>query len=177
MTESFDIANVLGCYVYLIRGHDDEVLYVGKSTNIMYRIGQHIANGLLSDPEKLYEAATVEKIRCSSPSAMARVESKLIELHTPLWNINGIVATALPGATGIAAACQWLTDYLRAYGSTPSSQVREAAASNNVSVGCLRRAVKKIGVVVSSKSYPGRPHTTIWKLPTIRDLPEADQAR
>jgi hypothetical protein len=173
MSESFDVAGIVGCYVYLIRGHNDEVLYVGASTNITYRIGTHLNSGQLSNPEKLSTAKTIEKIRCSGPSAMARIEKELIERYQPPWNTNWVMKvkpTSDPiKTTNISVACQWLADYLQEYGSTPSSQVRAAAALSNISEGCLKRAAKKIGVVVASKSYPGKPHTTVWQLPVSRD--------
>ena len=171
MIESFDIADILGCYVYIIRGHDDDVLYVGKSTNILYRIGQHLSNGQLSDPEKLCRVKKIEKIRCSSPSAMSRTEARLIEQHQPEWNINGMSSIVLElNASGIAVAAQWLTAYLQEHGPSQSAQVKLDAMQHGIHERAVIRAAKRIGVIVSSKSHPNQPHTTIWRLPRPQSM-------
>jgi predicted GIY-YIG superfamily endonuclease len=89
--ESIDIAAVSGCFVYIIRGADDEPLYVGKSINVLGRIAGHFAQGgQLNKPEKRALAVRIQLIRCANTDAMHAMETRLIRLYRPPWNVVGI---------------------------------------------------------------------------------------
>jgi predicted GIY-YIG superfamily endonuclease len=84
--ESFRLATISMPAVYIIRGRNDEPLYVGASTNVLGRINQHRESGQLKDPEKRFLAKSVQLIRCFNAQAMHATEVRLIRLHRPLWN-------------------------------------------------------------------------------------------
>jgi predicted GIY-YIG superfamily endonuclease len=89
--ESIDIAAVMGCFVYIIRGANDEPLYVGKSINVLGRIAGHFAQGgQLNKPEKRALAVRIQLIRCANADAMHAMETRLIRLYRPPWNVMGI---------------------------------------------------------------------------------------
>jgi hypothetical protein len=68
--------------------------------------------------------------------------------------------------TGISVACQWLSDYLQREQPAPSAQCkRDAKCHGDISERMLIRAMKRLGVVVASRSYSDKPHTTVWSLP------------
>ncbi|OHV52786.1 MULTISPECIES: GIY-YIG nuclease family protein [unclassified Frankia] len=78
--------NPHGCFVYLLWGTDpDRPLYVGKSTNILARLGQH-----MSDSTRRYRVQRVTVIRCRDGRQMDRTEGRLIEEYQPTLNIQGI---------------------------------------------------------------------------------------
>ena len=72
-----------GFYVYLLWEvpHDPKPLYVGKSGNILGRLGGH-----LNDGAKRARVGWVTLIRCTSEQAMARREAELIRKYRPEWN-------------------------------------------------------------------------------------------
>jgi transcriptional regulator with XRE-family HTH domain len=81
-TGSSRLPDVDGYYVYFLIGSGDILLYVGKSTNIYARLGQH-----MSDPVKRVQVHHVEFFRCESEDHMNRVERILIGTTGPVWNI------------------------------------------------------------------------------------------
>lgn len=72
-----------GFYVYLLWAAqaDDEPVYVGKSANILARLGDH-----LGDAGKRAGIGWVTLIRCTSEAAMVRREAELIRKYLPAWN-------------------------------------------------------------------------------------------
>ncbi|MCM3884292.1 hypothetical protein [Frankia sp. R82] len=75
-----------GCFVYLLWGADpDRPLYVGKSTKILARLGQH-----MGDRQKRHRVQRVTVIRCRDGRQMNRTEEKLIAEYQPTLNILGI---------------------------------------------------------------------------------------
>jgi GIY-YIG catalytic domain len=78
--DGFDPA---GYYVYLLWEMPDDPapLYVGKSGNILTRLGIH-----LSDADKRARIGWVSLVRCTSEQAMDRREAQLIRRYRPEWN-------------------------------------------------------------------------------------------
>lgn len=73
-----------GCFVYLIYEDDtDQPVYVGRSTNVLRRIGGH-RGGHARD------ATRVSLIRCSNFRDMCVLEEALIRKHQPRFNRVGI---------------------------------------------------------------------------------------
>jgi excinuclease UvrABC nuclease subunit len=73
-----------GCYVYILWGCTRRPLYVGKSTNILSRVGDHVSN-----PGRRAQIATIQILRCESRPIMDELELSLIDLHQPPWNVVG----------------------------------------------------------------------------------------
>ncbi|MGH3644371.1 MAG: hypothetical protein ACRDUX_35735 [Mycobacterium sp.] len=79
--ESFDPR---GCFVYILWGDDPErPVYVGKSTNVLSRLGSHMqpssAKGGL--------VRRVQLMRCRDRPTMDRTEVRLIHQYRPLLNV------------------------------------------------------------------------------------------
>lgn len=75
-----------GFFVYALWGEDPDCpLYVGRSSNLLLRIGTH-----LTDPVKREAVQKVTVSRCASERAMIRAEEKLIAAYRPPWNIVGV---------------------------------------------------------------------------------------
>lgn len=75
---------VRGFFVYFLWGCEDadRPLYVGKSTNVLARLGIHLA-----DPSKRVEVERVSILRFETKAQMDIEEVRLIRLHCPAWNI------------------------------------------------------------------------------------------
>ena len=94
-------------------------------------------------------------------------------LELPRFEITGETEVSISDidvtsneTTGIAVACQWLSDYLEQEQPVMSSQVkRDAKQYGDISESTLNRARKRLGVQIRSHSEPGKPHTTVWTLP------------
>jgi len=68
--------------------------------------------------------------------------------------------------TDIGTATQWLQMYLLEHQPAPSAQVkRDAKQHGDIKEWTLKRAMKRLGVRVFTRSEPGKPHTTVWALP------------
>jgi hypothetical protein len=75
-----------GCFVYLLWGADDTTpLYVGQSSNVLARLGTHLA-----DTMKRAVIERVTMVRCKSRKHMDRTELRLIRHYRPPWNIAGV---------------------------------------------------------------------------------------
>lgn len=71
-----------GFFVYLLWGNDqDTPLYVGRSTNVLRRTGQHMAASYSPDIRR------VTFIRCATEKQMHRIETELIRRYHPRINI------------------------------------------------------------------------------------------
>ena len=80
--DSFDPT---GCFVYILWGDDpDTPVYVGKSTNILSRIGNHMGNRGKRDL-----TGRIQLLRCRDTAAMDETESRLIRHYRPKLNIAG----------------------------------------------------------------------------------------
>lgn len=83
LAESFDPR---GYFVYCLWGADDDrPLYVGLSTNVLARLGQHMSNR-----ERRYGVQRVSLIKCKSHAQMESTESRLIGEYQPIWNVIGV---------------------------------------------------------------------------------------
>jgi DNA polymerase-3 subunit epsilon len=76
--------------VYLFRGRDGRVLYVGKSTDVRTRVKSYF----YGDPRKkiddlLSEAVAVDAVRCDSELEALVVEARMIAAHEPPFNRRG----------------------------------------------------------------------------------------
>jgi hypothetical protein len=79
---SFDPA---GCFVYILWGADpDRPVYVGQSSNVLGRIGEH-----MGDRGKRELTRRVQVIRCQDKAVMNQTEAQLIRALRPLLNIAG----------------------------------------------------------------------------------------
>jgi DNA polymerase-3 subunit epsilon len=76
--------------VYLFRGRDGRVLYVGTSRNLRARVKSYF----YGDPRKtvddlLAEAASVDAVACGSELESLILEARLIRRHEPAYNRRG----------------------------------------------------------------------------------------
>lgn len=77
---------VAGLFCYILWGDDPAIpVYVGQSTNILARLGNH-----LQDKKKRSLVRRVQLIECESIPAMMALESKLIIEYRPLLNVAGV---------------------------------------------------------------------------------------
>lgn len=77
--------------------------------------------------------------------------------------------------TKVDEAVAWLEDYLLMNGSSSSKQVKtEARKDADLSEDALKRACRKLKIVVTNKSINGKPRVTFWSLPISVDVDEAD---
>ena len=75
-----------GFFVYILWGNDpDTPVYVGKSANILSRLGTHMA-----DRKKHRLVERVQLISCRTESAMSRTEELLIRRYRPQLNVAGV---------------------------------------------------------------------------------------
>lgn len=75
-----------GFFVYFLWGSDPErPLYVGKSANLLARLGRH-----MSDPMKRYRVMNVTLLRCETVSEMDETEIRMIVHHQAPLNTAGI---------------------------------------------------------------------------------------
>jgi hypothetical protein len=75
-----------GFFVYLLWGHDDGTpIYVGKSANILNRLGTHMV-----DPSRRHRIRAVTLIRCKDELTMDRTEDRLIRRYRPELNTAGV---------------------------------------------------------------------------------------
>ena len=75
-----------GYFVYLLWERDDSTpIYVGKSTNILARLGDHMSN-----PARRHRVRKVTLIRCKNQLTMDRTEDRLIRRYRPELNIAGV---------------------------------------------------------------------------------------
>jgi hypothetical protein len=75
-----------GYYVYILWGDDPDIpLYVGQSTNVFARIGQH-----LGDPRKRALMKRLQLIRCDAEHVMNAAEARLIRSYGPVFNVQGV---------------------------------------------------------------------------------------
>ena len=76
--------------VYLFRGHRDEVLYVGKATNLRARVRSYFStDGRRKVRRLLRETLRIEHRVCTSPLEAAVSEIRLIHRHQPRYNRQG----------------------------------------------------------------------------------------
>lgn len=76
--------------VYLFRGDKDQVLYVGKSTNIRQRVKTYFyGDGRKKVEDLLREVVRVEAIPCSNELEALVTESRLICRYEPKYNRRG----------------------------------------------------------------------------------------
>lgn len=59
----------------------------------------------------------------------------------------------------------WLERYLQIEQPAPSAQVKRDARAEDISESTLKRAAKRLGVVVRNDPLPDKPHRTTWSLP------------
>ena len=74
-----------GFYVYFLRDHADRIVYVGMSTNVLRRLGQHV-------DRRRTAIHRVTTVACPDVATMRRTEARAIHEHRPEWNIVGVPA-------------------------------------------------------------------------------------
>ncbi len=74
--------------VYIFYGPEDEVLYVGKSLNVRYRVLSHFSNDHSTTKEMhlCQETSRVEAIETAGELSALLLESQLIKTLSPLYN-------------------------------------------------------------------------------------------
>lgn len=78
-----------GFFVYILWGEDEsKPLYVGQSTNILARLGNHMQNN-----DRRHLVRKVRVIRCRSERHMDDTECRLIAKFQPTLNVTGIRRT------------------------------------------------------------------------------------
>ena len=142
--------------VYLFRGRDDRVLYVGKSKDLRARVKSYFyGDERKKIDDLLAETASIDSVMCGSELEALVVEARLIRRHEPKYNRRGktwrryaylkldpaeafprlkIVRSATPG-DGCA--------YLGPFGSSSAARLAEEALEE---VLPLRRCTKAMGV-------------------------------
>ncbi|MGZ4109247.1 MAG: DEDD exonuclease domain-containing protein [Actinomycetota bacterium] len=76
--------------VYLFRGRDGRVLYVGKSKDLRTRVKSYFyGDGRKKVDDLLAETASVDGARCASELEALVVEARLIRRHEPKYNRRG----------------------------------------------------------------------------------------
>lgn len=76
--------------VYLFRGRDARVLYVGKSKDLRTRVKSYFyGDGRKKIDDLLAETASVDGVACSSELEALVVEARLIRRHEPKYNRRG----------------------------------------------------------------------------------------
>ena len=76
--------------VYLFRGRDDRVLYVGKSKDLRARVKSYFyGDGRKKVDDLLAEVRSVDGIECGSELEALVVEARLIREHEPKYNRRG----------------------------------------------------------------------------------------
>jgi DNA polymerase-3 subunit epsilon len=79
-----------GSGVYLFRGRDGRVLYVGKSKDVRTRVKSYFYGDSRKRMEDLLaEAVTVDAVPCESELEALVVEARLIRAHEPAYNRRG----------------------------------------------------------------------------------------
>ena len=82
-----DGLEVNGSYVYCLWSDDRRrPLYIGKSTNVLCRLGTH-----LSDTERRAQVQRVTLVKCSTAEQMDDTERRLIAEHQPPLNVKGVL--------------------------------------------------------------------------------------
>lgn len=77
-----------GYFVYFLWGSDDQrPLYVGKSTNVLARLGSH-----LGDWRKRDQVERVTLLKCASVQQMDSAETRMIHHYQPPLNTVGIIS-------------------------------------------------------------------------------------
>jgi predicted GIY-YIG superfamily endonuclease len=90
-----------GYYVYLLWSNDDETpLYIGRSQNVLSRLGSHMSN-----TDKRYAVKSVQLIKCSGERTMIRTEAALIREYNPPLNKVGTNGGII-GPDSVAARTQ-----------------------------------------------------------------------
>lgn len=74
-----------GFYVYFLWDHLQRIVYIGRSTNVLRRLGEHIVERRLG----VYRITTIQ---CPDAEHMERLEMPAIAEHQPEWNIVGVLA-------------------------------------------------------------------------------------
>lgn len=75
-----------GHYVYLLCDAKGEPFYVGRSSNVFARLGQHMQIG-----ERRAATKAVSLIPCDSVAEMRALEMALIQHYRPVLNVYGLV--------------------------------------------------------------------------------------
>jgi DNA polymerase-3 subunit epsilon len=79
-----------GAGVYLFRGRDGRVLYVGKSKDVRTRVKSYFYGDSRKRMEDLLaETVTVDAVPCDSELEALVVEARLIRAHEPTYNRRG----------------------------------------------------------------------------------------
>lgn len=75
-----------GFFVYTLWGFDssERPLYVGRSTNVISRVGQH-----LQKSERRSKVRCLTLLRLGDAEEMRATEERLIRFHDPEWNLVG----------------------------------------------------------------------------------------
>lgn len=126
---------VEGFYVYALWGDDPtRPLYIGKSRNLLGRVGTHLSN-----PNRAEHIRRVTVVRCSSQESMDRRELREIRTRKPTWNIAGLaeerrIPPPVPGGAVVPEAADALaaaetTIEQRAHGDAELASLAQRAAA------------------------------------------------
>lgn len=74
-----------GYFVYILRDIDRNTLYVGRSSNVLGRLGEHMRK-----VERRDDIEEIDLIRCKDEADMLETEVKLVAKYRPSWNTVGI---------------------------------------------------------------------------------------
>ena len=86
-TQTGPLEHPFGYYVYYLWGYGDRLLYIGMSTNVLRRLGEHVAN-----PDRCHQIFRIITVECPDEETMRRTETAAIRQHRPEWNIAGVPA-------------------------------------------------------------------------------------
>jgi excisionase family DNA binding protein len=133
-----------GLQVYVLFGVDDAPLYIGQSTNVFARLGEHLRH-----PAKRAQVARIAVRECASKADMDETEQRLIAAHCPPWNTASLPVDVLAErlqakrAAEIAHAASWAAD--RPADPPPSAPLRTwfTTAEAAKYLGCHEKTVRR----------------------------------
>ena len=155
--------------VYLFCGHRDEVLYVGKATNLRQRVRSYFGS---DDRRKigpmLRETQTVRHLDLPDALSAAVVESRLIASALPRYNRAGTRADKYCYVR-LDTDCRVAAARRRARTITHRGSPRAVAVTHD---GAARHRCDHLGVAIAALLHPARPLTcprtrrrAVWRGP------------
>lgn len=74
------------CSVYMMKGADGTILYIGRSVQLEIRLYQHFSRHIREDKDWYFDVKSIEYCTCPSTRAMVNLENFLINKFKPLGN-------------------------------------------------------------------------------------------
>lgn len=151
--EWLDLPPVTGFYVYALYGDDPNTpLYIGKSTNVFSRLGDH-----LKVPARRAGTQRIAVRLCKSKAEIDMVERSLIDHYRPEWNVAHVPARDRVAPVTLVSAQQRasapVVDFRTAEYAGSGARVRSdqlSAACVDAEIGTISALAKAMGMPPSS---------------------------